>query len=281
MDIQPKKLPGSIAKCEVCGEYRGEAKKKDINFTVPFRGEEGEQYISVSCFCDGISCPKCKKNKIHRPISNSYDPESNEIWHRPYFSGMRVCDECEKEKALAKNNNLLENGGEDTSIMKLPGFKKANFSVSGKTSENKKRGENILTVIVLGYIALLIISNYGDTPFSYIMLFLAVVVLVWRFSGFVKSKIIKTKPPQGLDVSKIKTVGEFHDAIRASQYYTASPDLYRGLKSLMKAKSITFPEAYQFLVDNKKIFLADNWYVYDLSANKLWEKENPDQPAKH
>lgn len=78
-----------------------------------------------------------------------------------------------------------------------------------------------------------------------------------------------------LDISKFKTVGEFHDGIVASKY-TASPDLYRGLQSLMKAKELTFQEAFKFLLDNKKVFVIDNCYVYDLSARKLWEKKIPE-----
>lgn len=75
-----------------------------------------------------------------------------------------------------------------------------------------------------------------------------------------------------LDISKFKTVGEFHDAIRASEY-TAPLALYQGLDSLMKAKSISFQDAYKFLADNKKIIIAGGKYFYDLSSSELWEKE--------
>lgn len=146
---------------------------------------------------------------------------------------------------------------------------------AANTSANTKLGENTLMAISLGYIAILLISNYKDALFSYFLLFLALVILAWRFSGFIKSKIVRTKPPQGLDISKIKTVGEFHDEIVASKY-TASPDLYRGLQSLMKVKNFTFPEAFKFLSDNKKVFITGNWYIYDLSASKLWEKKTPE-----
>jgi len=93
-------VPKGLHKCEQCGEYKGEVMEKDLNWEGSFhkeRAEKSEEYLGVSCLCDGILCSKCKKNKIHRPISNSYDPESNTIGHWPSFSGMRPCDEC-KEK---------------------------------------------------------------------------------------------------------------------------------------------------------------------------------------
>ena len=80
------KIPKGLYKCEKCGEYRGEVKEK------------GKEYLTVSCLCDGILCPKCKKNKIHRPISNSYDERGNDILHHPYFTGMTDCGECGEKK---------------------------------------------------------------------------------------------------------------------------------------------------------------------------------------
>ena len=64
--------------------------------------EKSAQHLTVSCLCDGILCSKCKKNKIHRPISNYYDPKENRIWHVPYFGGMIPCAECRKD-----STNLL------------------------------------------------------------------------------------------------------------------------------------------------------------------------------
>lgn len=97
-----KKVPEELHKCEKCGEYKGKVKKKDLNWDNSFNKEEAEkseEYLTVSCLCDGILCPKCKKSKIHKPISNSYDEESNTIEHWPWFTGMRPCNECgEKNK---------------------------------------------------------------------------------------------------------------------------------------------------------------------------------------
>ena len=90
-------VPKGLNKCEQCGEYKGEVMEKDLNWEGSFhkeRAEKSEEYLGVSCLCEGILCPKCKKNKIHRPISNSYDPETNQIWHYAYFTGMMSCSEC-------------------------------------------------------------------------------------------------------------------------------------------------------------------------------------------
>ena len=93
-------LEKHMNKCEKCGEYKGAIKSKDLNWDGTFLKEEAEkseEYIGVSCLCDGILCSKCKINKIYRPISNSYDAESNRIEHWPWFSGMRPCYECRKK----------------------------------------------------------------------------------------------------------------------------------------------------------------------------------------
>jgi len=92
-------LEKKMVKCEICGEYKGEIKEKDLNWEDTFFKEEAEKsdkYLTASCLCEGVLCLKCRKNKIHRPISNSYDPESNRIEHWPSFSGMVPCDECKK-----------------------------------------------------------------------------------------------------------------------------------------------------------------------------------------
>jgi len=93
------KIPNGLYKCEQCGEYKGKVMEKDLNWDNYFNKaevEKSEKYLTVSCLCDGIICPKCKKNKIHRPISNSYNVENNTIEHWPYFTGMMGCSECKK-----------------------------------------------------------------------------------------------------------------------------------------------------------------------------------------
>ncbi len=98
---EKNKIPEGLYKCEKCGEYKGRVKEKDLNWEDTYfkeDAEKSEECLGVTCLCEGILCPKCKKNKIHRPISNSYDKETNTIWHSPWFSGMKVCDECRERK---------------------------------------------------------------------------------------------------------------------------------------------------------------------------------------
>jgi hypothetical protein len=89
-----------LIKCKVCGEYNGKIMKKYLDWGNDFFNnspEEGEKPISVTCLCNGILCPKCKENKIHRPVSNSYIESSNSIVHWPWFTGMTKCDVCRKK----------------------------------------------------------------------------------------------------------------------------------------------------------------------------------------
>lgn len=120
------KIPKGLYRCEKCGEYRGEVMQKDLNWDGSFdkaEAEKSEEYLGVSCLCDGILCGECKKNKIHRPISNSYDVAENKIWHNPYFSGMMSCGECPKNKneppsEISSQNQQEE--GEWEILAKLP-----------------------------------------------------------------------------------------------------------------------------------------------------------------
>mgnify|MGYP001580801400 CR=1 FL=1 len=99
-------IPAGLSKCGECGEYKGKVIEKDLNWEDSFhkeRAEKSEEYLGVSCLCDGILCRACNKNKIHRPISNTYDVATNQIWHYPYFQGMKSCGECrEKQNQLKK-----------------------------------------------------------------------------------------------------------------------------------------------------------------------------------
>jgi hypothetical protein len=97
------KIPEGLYKCEKCGEYKGRVKKKDLNWddsSFKVETEKGEEYLTVSCLCDGILCSKCKKNKIHRPISNSYCEESNTIEHWSWLTGMMGCEKCREKKRI-------------------------------------------------------------------------------------------------------------------------------------------------------------------------------------
>ena len=74
-----------------------------------------------------------------------------------------------------------------------------------------------------------------------------------------------------LDISKYKTVTDFHDAIRDSEY-TAPPQMYACLVQLMEQKGLSFQEAYNFLWERRLIFISGNFYFYDLKADKLWKR---------
>lgn len=90
------KIPSGLIQCKVCGQYKGKVKEKDLSWG-GFDQEEKEKssvYLSVSCLCEGIRCPMCKKNKIPKPISNSYDEKTNQVWHTPSFMGLAGCSEC-------------------------------------------------------------------------------------------------------------------------------------------------------------------------------------------
>ncbi|HXY06652.1 MAG TPA: hypothetical protein VEI52_02265, partial [Terriglobales bacterium] len=73
-------LPPGFVRCNVCGEFNGSTDAKNLS---------GKNYsrtgkISVTCLCHGVLCPRCKTTLLHRPVSNTYDPEANEVWHWPY-----------------------------------------------------------------------------------------------------------------------------------------------------------------------------------------------------
>lgn len=91
------KVPSGLVKCEVCGEYKGNVKEKDLNWeghALRADKRESDAILSVSCLCDGVLCPRCKRNKMRRPISNSYDETTNQVWHTPVFIGMAGCSQC-------------------------------------------------------------------------------------------------------------------------------------------------------------------------------------------
>lgn len=107
------RIPKGLVRCEVCGEYRGRVSGRDLYWNT--RGLDPNDELdriefemrldlalddyTVTCLCDGIPCPRCLVNKIHRPISNSYDPATNEIGHWSYLTAAMPCPECRaKEK---------------------------------------------------------------------------------------------------------------------------------------------------------------------------------------
>jgi len=86
-----------IVPVPVCSEWRGVTKAKEVfgpdSF---FEDEDPERPVSISCICDGIPCPRCKRNRIYRPISNQWD-ERGGFGHNPWFMGQAPCKMCRAE----------------------------------------------------------------------------------------------------------------------------------------------------------------------------------------
>src|ERR1017187_8402298 len=70
----PSPVPEGLFSCPVCGEWRGVTAAKEI-FSPDhfFEDEDPERALRISCICDGIPCPRCKTNRIYRPISHQWD----------------------------------------------------------------------------------------------------------------------------------------------------------------------------------------------------------------
>jgi hypothetical protein len=64
----PHPIPNGLTKCAACGEYRGKVHASALNWNWE-RPDDPERRIGVTCLCDGILCSRCKRNKIHRPIT--------------------------------------------------------------------------------------------------------------------------------------------------------------------------------------------------------------------
>ena len=93
------KVPKGLNKCKICGEYKGEVKAKYLNW-FDSSDIDPNEVIIISCLCDGIICPKCHITKMHRPISNKYNEETNSMSHIPWFMGQAGCGKCRKSKLL-------------------------------------------------------------------------------------------------------------------------------------------------------------------------------------
>lgn len=98
-------VPDGLTRCAVCNEYRGVMALNDLpGFSSSiYRDEDPRTPLTVSCICDGILCGTCKKNRIHRPISNSWS-ERGGFGHWPYFSAMIPCDDCRAKKEAEEHD---------------------------------------------------------------------------------------------------------------------------------------------------------------------------------
>lgn len=88
------RIPEGLEQCPVCGEYNGSTLARNLNWEDSAFPPEPDERIGVSCRCKGPLCKQCGQRRIHRPISNSYEPKSNSIGHQPWFMGMFPCSVC-------------------------------------------------------------------------------------------------------------------------------------------------------------------------------------------
>jgi hypothetical protein len=89
--LKPENQPPGFVRCNVCGEFNGSTDTMNLSWGDHVR-PAGK--ISVTCLCHGVLCPRCKTTLVHRPGSNTYYPEANEVWHWPYFAALAGCAEC-------------------------------------------------------------------------------------------------------------------------------------------------------------------------------------------
>ena len=121
-------VPEGLTRCPVCDEYRGTMRLGELSDPFGlYRDENPDTRLVVQCICDGIPCYCCKKNRVHRPISNVWGPRGG-FGHIPYFAAQIPCNECrEKKKAeeaagLRKQSTaerrrpLLEEDEEDPAV---------------------------------------------------------------------------------------------------------------------------------------------------------------------
>ena len=105
-------IPPGLFRCPVCNEYSGFIGLHDQSVHSRCKGD----FLTVQCICDGILCPRCKVNRIHRPISNVWG-ERGGFGHIPYFAAMGSCNECrarqKEEEAGRKTKAAIRDNDEE------------------------------------------------------------------------------------------------------------------------------------------------------------------------
>lgn len=123
-----RRIPKGFRRCKVCGEFNGTTKARNLSWTPSVDGDGAVEFpaevksflehwqrklaatvdpdkdISVSCLCKGRICGKCGVGRKNAPGSNSYDEETNTIWHWPYFSVLAPCAHCLATGPAAKTD---------------------------------------------------------------------------------------------------------------------------------------------------------------------------------
>jgi hypothetical protein len=91
-----------------------------------------------------------------------------------------------------------------------------------------------------------------------------------------KSNLAKT-------ASKYESIGDWFTAARRWGYSVPLP-LCHGLSQCMSALGLSFPKAFALLVKHDKFILVDKSYIYDFSADRLWQENQcgggPKPPRK-
>ncbi len=97
------------SRCERCGERVG------TGFFPDYNGELQEW--TFRCLCDGIVCRYCKRNAIHRPISNYFNDEIGAPRHVPFFGNLFPCGECRAKGVTGKGRLFRTHGTGDIPIL--------------------------------------------------------------------------------------------------------------------------------------------------------------------
>ena len=93
-DLAPLPVPKGLSRCPICNEYRGVIDPSWIN---RLEDDDPSLQVVVACWCDGIPCGTCGKNRIRRPTSSTWD-ERGGLGHVPYFAVNIPCAECHAKK---------------------------------------------------------------------------------------------------------------------------------------------------------------------------------------
>jgi hypothetical protein len=98
-DVTLLLVPEGLSRCPICDEYKGVMALGHLTgfSSSIYRFEDSSTPLTVQCICDGILCRTCNKNRIHRPISNTWD-ERGGFGHMPYFAAMMPCKDCRAKK---------------------------------------------------------------------------------------------------------------------------------------------------------------------------------------
>lgn len=68
-----------------------------------------------------------------------------------------------------------------------------------------------------------------------------------------------------MDYSNYESAGKWYSDARKNGWNPCCA-MMQGITLAMKKFNMTFPEAFKYLEDNKKIFLVGNTYIFDLSC---------------